>query len=347
MTWSGAKGELSGRMGRIRLRRVGGRIRRWFDFNLENTILLILVVVLVLLCAMYGFGFLFFQLDGNVVPVLGTIVQSLASIFAIVFSISLVAIQLCSENLSHRLILLFVRSSNFLFPFGLNLVALLFNLVLLSYGCYHRLAGHGIILCVAAVLSLILFFVYTVRFLTPLHVVRVLLAKVNVDRMLLENFGEEQLYRRYFQPIEDIISSCAVKGDYATARSLIDLVRFKMQSVLNVLNKRMRMESHEMFVRSVVFMSRPFARLLEGVSVSSNKKDAMEVTYYVIWIIGDFVEKFRDARLAYGFRIFDESIERILSQARFRFRADEYAADLARLEVAVARARASFSTFTE
>lgn len=107
----------------------------------------------------------------------------------------------------------------------------------------------------------------------------------------------------------------------------------------------MKEGSEASFVKSLVFMSAPFARLLEGVAVSSNKSDAMEITFYVIGSIGDFVEHFPDARFVPAFKIFDAALERILSQARYRFGSPEYAADLARLEVAIARARVSFSEF--
>ncbi len=107
----------------------------------------------------------------------------------------------------------------------------------------------------------------------------------------------------------------------------------------------MNEEGEASFVRSLVFMSTPFARLFEGIAVSSNKSDAMEITLYVIRSIGDFVEHFPDARFVPAFKIFDAALEHILSQARYRFRSPEYAADLARLEVAIARARVSFSEF--
>ena len=94
-------------------------------------------------------------------------------------------------------------------------------------------------------------------------------------------------------------------------------------------------------------MSAPFAKLFEGVAVSANKRDAMEITIYVIGAIADFVEKFGEARFLPAFKIFDGVIERIRSQARFRFSAKEYRDDFARLEVAIATARMSFSEFVK
>ena len=95
-------------------------------------------------------------------------------------------------------------------------------------------------------------------------------------------------------------------------------------------------------------MSIPFARLLDGIAVSSNKNDAMEISIYVINTIADFVERFWEARFVPAFKIFDVAIEHILNQARHRFGGKkEYTVDLARLEVAVAKARASFGELVE
>lgn len=326
-----------------RLRQIGARI----STHLESVILIMILGLFVLLCLFQELKLFSFQLGNNVSNILGNIVQSLASIFAIVFSISLVAIQLCSENLSHRLIGLYVKNRNFLVPFVLNLTALLFDLFLLSDERYIYLAGYGVLFSIIAVLSLVLFFVFTVRFLKPVHVARGLLGRVKVDNLLSENFAEIRLYRESFQPIEDIVSNCARKGDYATAQGLIELVREKMYDVLNLVNKKMREESEESFARPLVYMSEPFARLLEGIAVSSNKNDAMEITIYVISVIGDFVEHFREARFVPAFKVFDKAIEHIHFQAGHRFSSTEYAADLARLEVAIADARVSFSKLVE
>jgi hypothetical protein len=92
-------------------------------------------------------------------------------------------------------------------------------------------------------------------------------------------------------------------------------------------------------------MSAPFARLLEGIAISANKRDAMEITVYIIRVISDFVEKFGEARFLPAFKIFDGVIERIHSQAKSRFSTKEYEADFALLEVEIASARMSFSEF--
>lgn len=148
-----------------KLKRVSSRYGPWFGVHLESVMLLVIVGLFALLCLFRVCEFFSFPQSNDVAGVLGTIVQSLASIFAIVFSISLVAIQLCSEGLSHRLIGLYVWSWSFVGPFSLNLGTLLFNWLLLSNVNWRHSADYGIFWSFGAVLSLVPFFIYT-RFLS-------------------------------------------------------------------------------------------------------------------------------------------------------------------------------------
>jgi hypothetical protein len=327
------------------IKRTCADVNRWFDYHLESVILVATVVSFVLMCTGVN-TFFSFQMGNNVNTVLATIVQSLASIFAIVFSISLVAIQLCSENLSHRLIGLFVRNQSFVIPFSANLAALLLNLILLSNSSYQHLADYGVVASIFAVLSLILFFVFTVRFLGPVRVVRELLSRIKTNDLLSRDFREREVYRERIQPIEDIISNCVQKGDYAAAQDSIDLVEDKMYQVLAIVQKKMKEENSVHSARMVTFMSGPFARLLERTAIASNKKDAIEITSYIVKAIGDYVARFPDARFISAFKIFDETIEHVFFQATYRFRSREYATDLALLNEGIATARVHFSEFT-
>ncbi len=213
------------------------KIRRWFNVHLESVILVVIVGLFVLFCLLLKYGVFSFQLGDGVSSIFGSIVESLAAIFAIAFSISLVAIQLCSENLSHRLIGLYVKNRSFAVPFGWNLGALLFDFFLLCDERCSGLVGYGVLVSVFAVVSLVLFFVFTVRFLRPVHAVRILLGRVETKNLLSKDFAERELYREYFQPIEDIVSSCSRKGDYATVHDLIELIREKMYSALGMVRR--------------------------------------------------------------------------------------------------------------
>jgi hypothetical protein len=181
----------------------------------------------------------------------------------------------------------------------------------------------------------------------PEHVVDLLFNRIRVEEVLSENLADEKRYQKMFQPIEDIISNRVRKGEYKTAKALIGKIGSKMDSILDVVKNRIKKESGTSFVPLVVYMSAPFAKLFEGIAVTSNKADAMEITIEVINSIAVCVRQFSEARFVSAFEIFDETIERIRFQAKHRFGAEEYAVDFARLEVAIANARVSFSEFVE
>lgn len=317
--------------------------------HLENVVLILIIILFALLCLFQEFDIFTFQVGRDVSNIFGNILQSLASVFAIVFSISLVAIQLCSENLSHRLIGLYVKNRNFLFPICLNFVVVLFDLALVSDERLASLASYGVIYNIIAIASLILFFIFTIRFLRPVPVTRKLLRRVEINVLSSEDSSiRECIYREIFQPIDDIVSSCAKKGDYATVKDLIDLIVKKMYELFALGEKKMKKEEGGVpILRLLVFTSRPFARLFQGIAVSANKNDAMEITFHVIRTIGSFVKQFPDARFVPAYKIFEEAIERIHSQAKYRFGTDEYKTDLALLEIEIASARVSFSEFVK
>lgn len=290
------------------------------------------------------YNLFFFQIV-DVPGVLGNILQSLATIFAIVFSISLVAIQLYSERLSHRLVTLYVKNSNFFCPFALNLIVLLVLILIISNGCYYFLADYGILLSVSAILSIIPFFIFTINFLRPSRIVKILLDRIKDQDILERDHSDVKLYRAALQPIEDIISSCAKNRDYATAADSIELIRMKMFGVLKLVNNRKEQERPSYFIRLLDHMSSPFTKLLENIAISANKEDAIEITIFVIETIGDFVERFLDARFTPAFQHFVNAIENIRSQALHRFSSEEYKTDFALLELAISDARLRFSQF--
>jgi len=321
--------------------------RKWLGVSQERIAVLLIVLLFSFICLFRFLCALHFpELGDDLTPVQGTIVQSLASVFAIVFSVSLVAIQLCSEELSHRLIRLYVRDLSFSVPFILNLGALLFNWFLLVNRDFRTLIDYGIFWSFAAILSLVPFVIYTIRFLTPDHVVDRLLIRVTTRQLLANNFAEDKLYQNSLQPIEDIISNRIRHGDNTTAINLIKKVQEKMNDALFEVNKRIEAETEDSILsRIMIYTNLPFARLHLGIATSSNKSDAMEITVYIINSIATFVQKFWQSGFVPAFKIYDNAIDQILSQARYRYSSDEYKIDRAKLEFAVARARAKFAGF--
>jgi hypothetical protein len=181
----------------------------------------------------------------------------------------------------------------------------------------------------------------------PIHVVDVLLNRVRLDHLFSEDFAEDRLYLRFFQPVEDIISNHVRRGDVTTARRLIGRIERKMGDVLIRINMQITSGEVEdsVLLRTMVFSSLPFARLYKGVATASNKTDAVETTIDIIRSLASRTEGFWQSSFVPAFKVFESAIEEIYFQAKHRYSSDEYKADRTKLEIAFAEARAELSEF--
>lgn len=322
------------------------QLRQWLSFHTESTILSLIVGLTAILCLLRVRGYFSFQPGTNLSGFLGTVIQSLTSIFAIVFSISIIVIERYSEEQSRLFVGLYFRNYNFIIPFTLNFLAVIVNLFLFSNVPHQHFTDYGILLVFGAIFSIPLFFVFTVRFLKVENIVRMLLHRLRTNpRLFSVDFSNERLYRKYLQPIEDTILRSTELRRYTTSKYLLDLVEDKMSDALLSVMQRMSEEREQDFTQLQLNMSNPFAKLLRSIALFANKTDAIEITIYTIEIVTKFVEKFNDARFSPSFKIFNEMLSQVNSQAKYRFIREEFTIDLARLEVAIASARASFSDF--
>lgn len=319
------------------------KLKRNLISNLLEILWITDTLAIIFLILLITSRFDLFNLNSETTSVLSTCISALASIFAIVFSISLVAIQLFSENLGHRLLGLYIRDLFFIIPFSLNLAALLLDVILLTnFG--PQFANYGIVLTILAIVSLVPFFVFTVSFLKPVNVVKKLLDKIEIENLLEISFSEKPFYSRYFQPIEDIVITCIQKGDTATAQDVIDLIQGKMNETLTEVSERIKNKTAPS-IKLIVFMSQPFANVFLRIAIASNKKDSIETTIYIVNTIGEYIQTFEDARFIPAYNIFDATLDKILLQAQSRFGSSEYTNDLTLLEITVSSAAVKFGSF--
>jgi len=271
-------------------------------------------------------------------------VQAIASLFAIIFSISLVAIQLSSQEFSHRLIKLHLTNLHFIFSFSLNLVSLLLNLLIISNSNFFFLINYSIPLTIAAVLSLVSYIISTAKLLVPENVVKKYLDALKPEDFLSRNFADKQLYNTYLQPIEDIIKKSIKNLDYQTAINSITLIKKEMVDTFELLLQDLPPTTNDSSLQSINNSGEPFHHLLKEIAVAANKMDAIEITEFVIVsVISSFIQELPDARLMPVFEKLDLTVDHILNQAQARFSSKEYAVELAELEYNIADSRTSFS----
>lgn len=326
------------------------RMKQLLKIHIENILIIFLVMTTCIVFLLRLNGFCIFKIGNNKIEILGTLVESFTAIFAIVFSISLVTIERYSEEHSKLIIGLYFINLNFIVPFVLNFITMLFNLFLFLNISLHYLIDYDLILVFAAIFSLCIFFIYTIRFLMVENVVEMLLRRLKIKpRLLSRNFAEEEAYRKYLQPIEEIIIRNIKLKQYSSAKYLIDYINEKMESALIVVKEIMARsrDRDQSIVQLVRFMSLPFHRLFKAIATFANKSDAFEITERIIKIIVAFIEDFDDNRFLPAFKIFDPLTDRIYSQARLIFDPEEYKIDLARLGVLIADAEVKFSEYME
>ena len=334
-----------------RLANVRVRINELLKFHLEKILLIILIGMFVLLCIfrLYGF-FNIFQIGYNKSEILGTLVEALITIFAIVFSISLVTMERYSEAQSKLIISLYFINFNFFIPFSLNFFSVLINILFYLNKSLYYLIDYGLILAFIAILSLGVFFYYTIRFLIVENVVEMLLRNIKIkDGLLSRDYSEEELYRSHLQPIEEIIIKSINLRQYSSAKYLLDSVNIKMNRTL-IKVKEIMSRANDMdhsFNRQIRFMSSPFNRLYRTIAFYANNSNAFEITKHIIEIIMALIEDFEDKRFLPAFLIFDPLIDRIYFQAKESFDPKEYSLDLALLGVLISDIRVKFSEYLE
>lgn len=157
-----------------------------FYFNTKKIIIAYLIVILAFLGIIYYFP-LSIQLN-DFRYVSHTIFQGLASILAIVVALTLVSVQIFSQNYSTRVLKIFFGIKNFAlwFLMLMYLFAIIFSLLAPFYVEYNSnyliiFFNFSIWLTVASLLVLVPYLLYTTRILQPEEVLKKISTEINED----------------------------------------------------------------------------------------------------------------------------------------------------------------------
>lgn len=159
--------------------------------------------------------------------------EGLSAIFAIVISLSLMAVQFASQQYTHRIMEIHIKSLIFWSVIAIYLVSMLYNVFMLgklelNNSVDSRYAEISMLLTSLSLLILIPYFYITMLRLKPESVISNLLAKIDDDYL--------NSVKRYFKeeepripgkadkmlPITDVIEKSISSGDRETARFGID-----------------------------------------------------------------------------------------------------------------------------
>jgi len=279
----------------------------------------------------------------NISSLFSLIVQILSSVFAIIITVSLVAIQLTAQNYSSKLIRIYTNSFHFKFMVLLYCIAIIFNIYVLFNieNIKEVWIYFSILLSILAIVELIPFIFEINRNLDPKTIVNHLVK--NLKRYKIqEKYVDFEPYDSFFQPIEDIITRSIINFDYQTAKFGI---RIFMQNFLN----RITSEDFKNQLNNkdpIIDHLKPYFVLLWNVSNNAKKSDAIEIIKYIFNTIFDVVNELPDDNYLPVYDDLIEIIENVRYQSEKRFDNDEYILELTEMKLMVADSLSEFSEKT-
>ena len=279
----------------------------------------------------------------NISSLFSLLVQILSSVFAIIITVSLVAIQLTAQNYSSKLIRIYTNSFHFKFMVLLYSIAIIFNIYVLFNieNIKEVWIYFSILLSILAIVELIPFIFEINRNLDPKTIVNHLVK--NLKRYKIqEKHVDFEPYDSLFQPIEDIITRSISNFDYQTAKFGI---RIFMQNFLNRITSKdfkNQMNNKEITLDHL----KPYFVLLWNVSNNAKKSDAIEIIKYIFNTIFDVINELPDNNYLPIFDNLIEIIENVRYQSEKRFDNDEYILELTEMKLMVADSLSEFSEKT-
>lgn len=160
--------------------------RIYFYINIKKIIIGYLIVILAFLGIFYSSP-LSIPLD-DFRSISSTIFQGLASILAIVIALTLISVQIFSQNYSTRVLKIFFGRKNYAlwFLMIMYLFAIIFSLLAPFYANYNPnyliiFFNFSIWITITSLLVLIPFLLYTIRILQPEEVLKIISDEINED----------------------------------------------------------------------------------------------------------------------------------------------------------------------
>ncbi|MFQ6089688.1 MAG: DUF2254 family protein, partial [Candidatus Methanofastidiosia archaeon] len=322
-------------------------MKKFFNINrFEDRLLLVISVIFIILFFLIFNGNLriYTGLDivslkdftferSNDLYLLSSLIQSLAAIFAIVFTISLVAIQLSVRNLSQRVIDIYVENIHFRFLILIYLVSIVYNILVLSNIkiASEKMIDIGVLFSILAIFAIVPYMVSTINLLKPKRVVEVLISDIpeeNVWEMQLEG----DFYERYFQPIEDTISKSIKNMDYEVARYGIYVLTIWFIDIVKL--SKDNGEKKKNIIKNV---SNLLSRFFTNIGSVSYKNDAMEILYFSFISILAIHRDWMDNTYGEIFRSLIHVAENLNEHLKYRFKEEEYEKEMVEIELRLSK----------
>lgn len=278
-------------------------MRFYFYLNSKKIILCYLIVILTFLGILYYFP-LFIQLS-DFRSISSTIFQGLASILAIVVALTLVSVQIFSQNYSTRVLKIFFGRKNYSlwFLMIMYLFAIIFSLLAPFYVSYNPnyliiFFNISIWLTVTALLVLIPYLLYTIRILQPEEVLKIISGNINEDLIskvtkykrtpyVAANFTDLSKLPSKDDPLIPFIEiiAGAIKNNHTeTAHVGLELLgNIFLDFETNVINKKNG--------KPVLTYFLDHLEVVRDIAIDCNDSKSLDTLHYIVFRIGFLISQ--------------------------------------------------------
>jgi len=238
----------------------------WESWQIYPFLLIILIITYFLWSLIRHVFFVLETDDNSARYLLSTLVQSEASILAIVITLSLIAVQLAASSYSSRVIEIFKNTPDFWILIITYIFAIIFSSGTLklieSDGNLPRLMLESLlsisyIVGIFAFMSLIPYILNIYELLKPSEIILRLSTRITKDNILSDNDP--------IQPITDIVISSLMRYDEATVKEGLDEIQVR---IINIVNGHILCEVQEKEISN-----RVYGHLSEIGTISANRND--------------------------------------------------------------------------
>lgn len=326
------------------LKNLGGKFReRIEELNREDIIFILLSAALTIFLLYKYNNETYVMNRATISSFISLLIQILSSVFAIIITISLVAIQLTAQNYSSKLIKIYTNSFHFKFLIVMFITAIVLNIFILFYieEVSDALINISILFSLISIIELFPFIFSITRNLDPKTVIEHLIKDLRRYK-ILSGTNNLESYDSLFQPIEDIVTRSITSFDYQTAKYGIKLFIENFNSLIKTKDFEIQIETNG----NTLDYLQPYFDLIWNVSNNAKKSDAIELIKYIFSMIFNVINELPDNRYLPVYDKLIEIIENVRYQAETRFDNKEYILELAEMKLLVADSLSEFSQKT-
>jgi hypothetical protein len=231
------------------------------------------------------------------------LMQIESTVFAIIISLSLVAVQLASSSFTSRVIEIFRKDKIFWSIVTFYIILTIYGIIILTLYNLKHLWGlqnwifFYFILGIIAFLSVIPFIYNTLNILKPITLIKKLSKDITKEKIIL-NIDDENTYEDPIQPLIDILQSSVMRYDYRTLKDCLVAIEGR---VTNILRSELSEDDRKKINR---YLLNHFKRIS---NLAINQKDQESLKEIIDTVIKNS-EIFND-RWIYNEEIFEETVE--------------------------------------